>query len=323
MKRKRLLATTLAALMVLSVLAPLGAATEETNGEDDDLSVEVDEEAYEVEVTLNDSPVENATVDVTPVDENASYAGDNESFTTEADGTVDLPEPEETVTVNVTTSYENTSGEKLTDATEATLEPAPAELEIDVTQNGDVVVTVTDNETAVSNATVDVSTVDEDASYTDEGTYTTDENGTVSLDAPFGNESVEVAFNATVDDESVETTATLEAAEYDTFGSLVSAFVENAQDDTDRPLGLAVSNFVLGHNPGNAPDHAGPPAHAGPSDDGESDQGPPAHAGPPGDDDADDADATDDDDEEGEADEMETDDDDNAGSPPEHAGSPH
>ncbi|MFA9425855.1 hypothetical protein [Natronorubrum sp. A-ect3] len=267
-------------------------------------------------VTSNGSAVENATVNVTSTDEDTSYAVEN---TTDADGTVDLPEPEETVKVTVNASYELESGELLTDETTATLEPEPKGLEISVEQNGDVVVTVTDNETAVSDATVDVSTVDENASYVDEGTYTPEDDGTVSLDAPFGNESVEVAFNATVDNESVETTATLEPAEYDTFGSLVSAFVGNAQDDTDGPLGLTVANFVLEHNPGNAPDHAGPPSHAGPPGDGDEttdNQGPPEHAGgPPGE--ADDADEAD---EDAEGDEDADSSPGNGGGPPSDAG---
>ncbi|ELY48975.1 hypothetical protein [Natronorubrum bangense] len=317
MNRNRLFVVALAAVMMLSVLAPVGAATAETGDDEviDEITVAVDDTV--VTVTSNETAVENATVNVTSTDEDTPYAVDN---MTDADGTVDLPEPEETVNVTVNASYENASGEELTDKTEETLEPEPKGLEISVEQNGDVVVTVTDNETAVSNATVDVSTVDENASYADEGTYTTGDNGTVGLDAPFGNESVEVAFNTTVDNESVETTKTLEPAEYDTFGSLVSAFVGNAQDDSDGPLGLTVANFVLEHNPGNAPDHAGPPSHAGPSGDGDEEtdnQGPPEHAGgPPGEEDVDAEEA----DEDAETDEDDNSSQGNGGGPPSHAG---
>ncbi|ELY46266.1 hypothetical protein [Natronorubrum sulfidifaciens] len=306
--------------MILSAFAPLGtvsatAASNDAPSDDiDELIVSVDDNVVTVE--SNETAVENATVNVTPTDENTSYAVDD---TTDADGTVDLPEPEETVNVTVKASYENASGEVLTDETETTLEPEPEGLALSVEQNGDVTVTVTDNGTAVSNATVDVSTVDENVSYTDAGTHTTDENGTVTLDAPFGNESVEVAITATVDDESVETTTTLEPAEYDTFGSLVSAFVGNAQDDSDGPLGLTVANFVLEHNPGNAPEHAGPPSHAGPPGDGDEtkdNQGPPAHAGGPSGE-ADDAEEVD---EDAEGDEDADSSPGNGGGPPSHAG---
>ncbi|AQL43002.1 hypothetical protein BV210_09865 [Halorientalis sp. IM1011] len=77
------------------------------------------------------------------------------------------------------------------------------------------------------------------------------------------------------------------------FGQLVSAFVEETQTErnstnttnstntSDRPLGLLIAAFVTQNNPGNAPDHAGPPAHAGPGgDDNETERGPPEDRGP-------------------------------------------
>ena len=113
----------------------------------------------------------------------------------------------------------------------------------------------------------------------------------------------------------------------DAFGQEVSAFVHEMQiklksGDIDMTLGQAVSTFVLANNPGNPPDHAGPPADKGakqkaekggpPADKGakkkaEKGGGPPDHAkkGNQGDDgtddgeDEDEGDADDDDDDDG------------------------
>ncbi len=282
--------------MILSVAAPLGAvsAAAASNDDLDELNVSVDDTV--VMVTSIESAVENATVNVSTVDENATYNGTGE-YETDASGTVDLPEPNETVTVMVGASYENASGVELTDNETADLEPATDDApSLDVTQDGnDVLVSLTAGDEGVSNTSVTASTVDENASYTDTGTHTTDENGTVTLTAPLENESVEVEFEATVDNETVTETATLEPAEYDNFGSLVSTFVEEEKEnESDTPLGLRVAGFVVEHNPGNAPDHAGPPSHAGPpGDDEKDDQGPPGDdkkddQGPPGDDKKDD-----------------------------------
>ena len=171
----------------------------------------------------------------------------------------------------------------------------------------DGVVTVAANET-VENATVTVSTVDENTTYAGAGDYTTDENGTVTLEAPTGNESVEVDIVASAGNQTAQTTATLEptedAGEEENFGSLVSAFVVNAKNDSDGPLGQLVASFAVDNNPGNAPDHAGPPA----ADD-ENGQGPPEHAGP-----SDEGEETDED-EDADGDERG-----NGGGPPAHAG---
>lgn len=195
-------------------------------------------------------------------------------------------------------------------------------LSIDVEQNGDVLVTVTENSTAVENATLEVTTTDDNDSYEGVGNDTTDDNGTVTLPEP--NETVSVDLEATVDNDSVTTTETLEAAadedddeetddadEDVSFGSLVSAFVHDAQNDSNGVNGTTVAQFVVENNPGNAPDHAGPPAHAGPSDaDNDSEQGPPDHAGPPSDDSNDSDNGND------------SDDSDDSSGPPDHAGPP-
>ncbi|WP_212750828.1 hypothetical protein [Haloterrigena sp. H1] len=184
--------------MILSVAAPLGtvsaaaaANTDVSPDETDELNVSVDdtvvtvtwnESAFENETTKNGT-VEGAAVNVTSLDENVSYAANG---TTDTNGTLDLSAPETTVNVTVNASSGNASGTTVA-MLEPTTETESEGLDISVEQNNDdVTVTVTENDTAAPNATVNVSTVDENVSYTDEGTYTTDENGTVSLSAPSG-----------------------------------------------------------------------------------------------------------------------------------------
>lgn len=56
----------------------------------------------------------------------------------------------------------------------------------------------------------------------------------------------------------------------------------NATNSSDRPHGILVATWVVANNPGNAPEHAGPPAWAGPGgDDNDSDNE--TRRGPPGD----------------------------------------
>lgn len=263
MRKHQYSAVALAALVVLSVVALPGAMATDGDASNDDLEIDVAQnDAVVVDVTQNGSTVDNGTLDVMPVDEaNDSYV---DAGVYDIDGELELAVPNETVEV----SFEATVGNESTETTE-TLEADEDELAIDVEQDGDdVVTTVTDAESGVENATLDVTAADENESYADAGEYATDENGTVTLSAPA--ETVDVTFNATVDDASAETTVTLEPAEDDNFGSLVSLFIGQNKGDVDGPFGLAVAEFVLDNNPGNAPDHAGPP--------GDGEQGPPEHA---------------------------------------------
>jgi hypothetical protein len=166
-------------------------------------------------------------------------------------------------------------------------------LGVDVTQDDGVTVSVTDNGTGAPDATVDVATVDENATYNGTGSYTTDANGTVSLPSP--TRHVQVDVTATLGNETATTTATLTAGEnstYENFGQSVSAFVSLIDPlGMDGPPGQTIAAFVLANNPSDAvPDHAGPggndtqgpPDHAGPG--GNDTQGPPDHAGPDGND---------------------------------------
>jgi hypothetical protein len=307
------------AILLIAVVA-LGAMTG-VAAADSGLEVAVDTDAdgtSTVTVTENDTAVENATVVVSVVDaENESYGGAGE-YETDANGTVDLEAPEEDVTVEVTAATGNNTA-----ATTVGLE-APDGLKLDVENTDDEpVVTVTDDDEAVANASIVVALADdadENASYAGTGEHETDENGTVELPAP--EEDITVEVTAAYEDESVSTTVGLtveeeedEEIESQPFGQLVREFIENI-GDRDGGIGGAVSDFVTENNPGNAPDHAGGPG--GPDEaDGDDDAGneseapgnAPDHAGPGGDDAEDDTD-DEDESEEDDADEDESEEDD-------------
>ncbi|EMA09438.1 hypothetical protein SAMN05443574_107119 [Haloarcula vallismortis] len=181
--------------------------------------------------------------------------------------------------------------------------------------DGSATVSVTQNETGVENASVAVETAG-NASYAGTGNYTADSNGTVGLPAPEQNVTVDVT--ATVDNHTATTTADLTVApenvtEFDTFGLEVSAYVSDLLSDENRTggIGPAVASFVTANNPGNAPDHAGPPAHVTGENESANETHPSERQGPPADIFGDDANET--------ADENETDD---RRGPPEDAGPP-
>jgi len=148
----------------------------------------------------------------------------------------------------------------------------------------DPVVTVTDGNETVENASVTVETVEENATYAGTGNYTTDANGTVDLPVPETDVTVEVT--AEHEGETASTTVDLvaEADDASSFGDLVRSFIASI-DDRAGGIGSAVSDYVTENNPGNAPDHAGngtdaghgPPDHVGNESD--TEQGPPDHAG--------------------------------------------
>ncbi len=168
-------------------------------------------------------------------------------------------------------------------------------LSVGVTQDDDeVAVSVTRNDTGVANASVLVEPVDNDT-YAGTGEYATGDDGEVELPAPAENLSVDVTAEA--DNETATTTAGLVAVEEnetddngtDSFGKRVSAYILALHNDQNvTRIGPYVAAFVTAENPGNAPDHAGPPAFVLDGDDDNEtednetdDRGPPAHAGPP------------------------------------------
>ena len=105
------------------------------------------------------------------------------------------------------------------------------EVAVDEDADGTSTVTVTDNGTAVENATVDASVVDaENESYAGAGEYETDANGTVDLEAPEEDVTVEVA--AAAGNDTAATTVDLEAPDG----------LELDVDDTDGEPVVTVAN---------------------------------------------------------------------------------
>jgi len=157
-------------------------------------------------------------------------------------------------------------------------------LDVSVTQEVGVWVSLTENGTGVENASVDVAVVG-NCTYDEAGTHTTNEKGALLLSAP--EENVTIDVTASTNNATATTTTSLTGTNGTdaAFGHQVSWFVQKLLGDGETGIGQQVAEFVTANNPGNAPDHAGPPAHAGPGDENESanetngGNGPPAHAG--------------------------------------------
>ncbi|WP_232686885.1 hypothetical protein [Halobacterium zhouii] len=136
--------------------------------------------------------------------------------------------------------------------------------------DGTVTVTVTQNGTAVSNATVEVEALN-NTTYAGVGTYTTGENGTVGLTAPERNVTVELT--AFAHNSSDTTTLSLVAStgnetddaanQSDSFGLLVSNYVQVLQNESNMS-GQTIADFVTSNNPG--ADHRSENANPGPKD---------------------------------------------------------
>lgn len=181
---------------------------------------------------------------------------------------------------------------------------------------GRVTISVTNAENGTPVAGANVSVTSDDP-YNGTGDYVTGDDGTVSIPAPEGNRTVTATIRAEADGLTGETTVTLhghdgEGPEETPFGISLAAFVQSMKGlGVDGPLGQVISSFATENNPGadNKPEHAGPPEAVldtlfdDPEDANETDgdRGPPAHAGPPDDN------------------ETETEDDDGGHGPPDHA----
>ena len=204
-------------LLVTAAVAP-GAVAGAT-AQDLTLEVTQDADTGEVLVSLTGNvSVANATVNVSTTEENATYTGTG-THETDTNGTLTLPEPNETVTIDVSATAENQ-----TDSGEFEIVPRADSLALGVDQaNGTVTVEVTQYGSAVQNATVNVSTTEENVSYAGSGTYETDENGTVSFEGP--DLPVNVTIDATAGDLSASETLGLE-------GAKLAVALEQHADDT-------------------------------------------------------------------------------------------
>ena len=244
-----------------------------------DMTVEQDRGHPATVAVMSDGEgAQNATVSVDVADENVTYAGANDTYVTDENGTVELPAPEETVTVIVTADFDGASA-----SAEVELETAPT-LDLWVDQEGPglpATVTVLADGEAAENASVNVNLVDAaNVSYTGTGTYETDANGSAELPAP--EETVEVAVTASYLGADRTVVVTLEGIdaidESLPFGQQLQQFKATLDDDDDT--GREIASWVTDNNPGNPPNHAGPKDAEG--DDG-TDRGPPAHASGNGD----------------------------------------
>lgn len=106
----RFVAVALSAILALSVIAP-GLAVADTASDNGTLNINVSQHDEVVATVTDDNgSVENATVNVTVDDENATYEGAG-TYATDENGTVGLPTPEETVNVTIGAAYENRTAE--------------------------------------------------------------------------------------------------------------------------------------------------------------------------------------------------------------------
>ena len=129
----------------------------------------------------------------------------------------------------------------------------------------------TDNET--DSETADTET---DGGYAGEGTYTTGADGTVELPAPDDGVRLQVSVDA--GDRTTTSEVTVNGGVGVPFGQRVALLVQQLlQGDGNVIVGQAMSEFVRGNNPGNAPESAGPPEDRGNGSDAE--QGPPEDRG--------------------------------------------
>ncbi len=287
------------------------------------LDIGVDQSGDDVVVTVTQygDAVEGANVTAAAADENETYDGAGE-YVTDANGTVSLVAPSQSLNVTLNASYDNLTAEE-------TVQFDAANLSVSVSQLSDdsVLIEVFYQGDGVEGAAVDVS-----GDYTYAGDYTTDANGTVELGAPVNNTTIDVT--AEYDNMTASTSANLVVSGDDNpnndFAQMLVKYIEFIKMENISVPGQYISDFVHEHNPSSADDDAGKKGHGAQADD-DSEQGPPDHAKngkakghdkkQNGDDvdtqETDDKDSEDDDDDDEE--EEEDGDEDDGNGPPDHA----
>lgn len=253
MNRMVIFATAMSLLLVTAGGLPVTATADST------LSVDVDQARdgeVQVSVTLNGSAVENASVEIDAG--NDTYAGTG-SYETNENGTVHLPAPNQTVTVNVTATTSNKTGTET-----VTLSAPRLAIAVNQAPDGTALVRVTYSITSdpAVDANVSVSTDDANDTYAGVGEHETDDNGTFTLPPP--QETTAIRLEATAGDirgsaNVILLNATDVGDTYENFGARVSAYVHYTLGNHQGGIGQMVADFVTTHNPGNPPDHAGPP----------------------------------------------------------------
>ena len=239
----------------------------------DSLSISTDQTADGVEVLVEQygEPVEGATVNASATDENETYQGAGEE-TTGADGTAVFENPAKNVTVDFDATYND-----LNASTTEELQAYELHLKGYQDANNSVIIEVQYGDEPAVDANVTV-----DGHYTDAGEYNTDENGTVTLNAPTNDTTINVTAEYEGMNASIEGWA-IQAQEIDGGMDFAKALVEYIQyiktEGVEVP-GQHISAFVHENNPSSADDDA----HAGPNNpmtaSSNSSHGPPAWAGP-------------------------------------------
>ncbi|MFB6266370.1 MAG: hypothetical protein ABEI31_01820, partial [Halodesulfurarchaeum sp.] len=194
----RMLASTLALLVVLATMSPALAAAQTDDGS---LGLSVVQAPSNGQVTLEvtGEGIEDETASVN-ITSNTSYPG-NGTYDVALNGSIDLPAPDDHVEIYVTAE----AGEESANET-FQLVPYEDSLSIDVIQHDDrsATVTVTQYGTPVEGASVDVTA---NRSYAGNGSYTTNGEGNVSLLAP--EHAVNISVTATSGDLVASTHAVL------------------------------------------------------------------------------------------------------------------
>jgi len=277
-ENQRLFAVLGVLVMVLAALGPAGVLADEDSDELDVVVAQNDDYEVTITVTENGTPVEGANVTVDSRAVVTVYDGEGE-YVTDANGTVNLPAPEDDIKVDITVSYNNST---VTRAVELNANETDDEdddsLAVNVTQadDGNATVTVTDNGTPASGANVTVETVRPFDEYNGTGEYVADDDGTVDLPAP--EETVKIWVRASYEGEHAVNVTTLSANESDdeddeedgeNFGQELQEYLGSM--NFSNPKGLAVADYVVQNNPG-ADEGRGPPDdHPIFGDDGELD----------------------------------------------------
>lgn len=270
-------------LLMLGSLAGPAVAQDDTN--ETALHVSIDQDAdgnVTILVTEDDAPVEGATVvvdaEVNETEDETSDDGDDSD--SNESGSDDLEDGGEEEPADEVDSDETVSDDGVSD--EETEEEDETEGEGEESDDA----STDDSGTDSTDSTDEIAYLDvnEEPVATE---HQTDENGTVELPAPA--ETIDATVSVEHGDADAEATATLTGADEldvaDAFGQAVSAYVHMLKGgDATTAIGPQVAEFVLENNPGNAPDHAGPPAwvtgdeREPPGQDDEREPGPPAHA---------------------------------------------
>jgi|GEM_PF-4994788 len=263
MSSKQLLAIGMVVAVLLAGVAPVTAAG--SSGDSTSAAnVSVTYAGDQVVVTYNTTSDATLTIDAV----NGTYAGEG-TYNVSGNGSLALPVPNDTVTLDVTLTVGNQSWSRTVTVppqnTQGDVQPT---LAVSIYDDGDH---ATVSYQAGTNATLTVDAPN--ASYAGEGTYNVSGDGSMTLPAP--NESVTVTATLTGGNDSTSTTATLSAQQstetHPSMGQQIAAYIHSLLDgEFQGGVGQFVSSFAHGHNRGqtkadhgaSAQEHGNASAHA-------------------------------------------------------------